>query len=188
MDTSVGLLIVYLVAALLVFLVCREIVCWYFKLNEIVSVLRQIRDRLVKELKLSEDQQQKLEPILGDSRQQFMALQGLPEPDRRAKAQKIREAARVRIREILTDEQRVRYDEMSGAPGGDGRSGVAGRVWIVGPEGKPAPLTLAVGLSDGTATEVLRGELKEGQEVIVGLAGGSGRGAQPQQGAPRLRL
>jgi len=148
----------------------------------------QIRDRLVKELKLSEDQQQKLEPILGDSRQQFMALQGLPEPDRRAKAQKIREAARVRIREILTDEQRVRYDEMSGAPGGDGRSGVAGRVWIVGPEGKPAPLTLAVGLSDGTATEVLRGELKEGQEVIVGLAGGSGRGAQPQQGAPRLRL
>src|SRR5213078_3117818 len=50
----------------------------------------QIRDRLVKELTLSEDQQQKLEPILSDSRQQLAALQGLPEPDRRAKAQKIR--------------------------------------------------------------------------------------------------
>src|SRR5436853_1882086 len=41
----------------------------------------QIRDRLVKELTLSEDQQQKLEPILSDSRQQPAALQGLPEPD-----------------------------------------------------------------------------------------------------------
>src|SRR6266513_2418725 len=63
----------------------------------------QIGDRLVKELTLSEDQQQKLEPILSDSRQQLAALQGLPEPDRRAKAQKVREVARLRIREILTD-------------------------------------------------------------------------------------
>jgi hypothetical protein len=30
--------------------------------------------------------------------------------------------------------------------------------------------------------------VREGQEVIVGSAGGTGRGAQPQQGAPRLRL
>ena len=149
----------------------------------------QIRDRLVKELTLSEDQQQKLEPILSDSRQQLAALQGLPEPDRRAKAQKIREAARLRIREILTDEQKVRYDEMAGTLGGEGRPGVAGRAWVVGPEGKPVQVSLTLGLSDGAATEVLRGELREGQEVIVGLAGGGGRGAAPQQqSAPRLRL
>ena len=148
----------------------------------------QIRDRLVKELTLSEDQQQKLEPILSDSRQQLAALQGLPEADRRAKAQKIREAARLRIREILTDEQKVRYDEMAGTLGGEGRPGVAGRAWVVGPEGKPVQVSLTLGLSDGAATEVLRGELREGQEVIVGLAGGPGRSATPQQGAPRLRL
>src|SRR5947208_2586393 len=149
----------------------------------------QIRDRLVKELTLSEDQQQKLEPILSDSRQQLAALQGLPEPDRRAKAQKIREASRVRIRAILTDEQRVRYDERAGTLGGEGRPGVAGRAWVVGPAGKPVQVSLTLGLSDGGATEVLRGELKEGQEVIVGLAGAPGRGAAPQQqSAPRLRL
>jgi HlyD family secretion protein len=148
----------------------------------------QIRDRLVKELTLSEDQQQKLEPILSDSRQQLAALQGLPEADRRAKAQRIREAARVRIREILTDEQKIRYDEMAGTLGGEGRPGVAGRAWVVGPDGKPAQVSLTLGLSDGAATEVLRGELREGQEVIVGLAGAPGRGATPQQGAPRLRL
>ncbi|HEU4439180.1 MAG TPA: hypothetical protein VFT36_08010, partial [Methylomirabilota bacterium] len=105
--------------------------------------------------------------------------------ERRATAQQIREGQRARIREFLTDAQRVRYDEMT-ATAGEVRSGTTGRVWIVGPEGKPAPITLTLGLSDGASTEVLRGDIQEGQEVIVGSGGG--RGAQPQQGAPRLRL
>ena len=153
--------------------------------------LEQIRDRLVKELKLTEDQQKKLEPILQDSREQFRALQGLPEADRRARAQKIREATRVKIREILTDAQRARYDEMAGAAGGEGRTGIQGRVWVVGPDGKPASVALTLGLSDGASTEVLRGEINENQDVIVGLVGPgrSGGGPQPpQQAAPRLRL
>ena len=152
--------------------------------------LEQMRERLVRELKLAEDQQKKLEPILQDSREQFRALQGLPEADRRARAQKIREAARVKIREILTDPQKARYDEMAGASGGEGRIGIQGRVWVLGPDGKPASFALTLGLSDGTSTEVLRGEINEGQEVIVGLVGGrSGGGPQaPQQGTPRLRL
>jgi HlyD family secretion protein len=150
----------------------------------------QIRDRLVKELTLTEDQQKKLEPILQDSRERFRAIQGLPEADRRARAPKIREAARVRIREILTDAQRARYDEMAGASGGEGRAGIQGRVWVVGPDGKLASVALTLGLSDGTSTEVLRGEINENQDVIVGLAGGrSGGGPQaPQQSTPRLRL
>jgi len=153
--------------------------------------LEQMRERLVRELKLAEDQQKKLEPILQDSREQFRALQGLPEADRRARAQKIREATRVKIREILTDAQRARYDEMAGASGGEGRTGIQGRVWVVGPDGKPASVALTLGLSDGTSTEVLRGEINENQDVIVGLVGGgrSGGGPQaPQQGTPRLRL
>jgi HlyD family secretion protein len=93
----------------------------------------------------------------------------------------------VRIREILTDEQKQRYDEMAGAPGGEGgRAGLTGRVWVLGPDGKPTAVSLTLGLSDGASTEVLRGELREGQEVIVGLAGGPGR--TPQQSGPRLRL
>jgi len=45
-DNSSALGWVYIIGAVLVFLVCREIVCWYFKLNEIASLLRQVRDRL----------------------------------------------------------------------------------------------------------------------------------------------
>ena len=147
----------------------------------------QIRERLVKGLGLTEEQQKKLEPILQDSREQLRALQGLADAERRPKAQKIREAQRARIREFLTDEQKARYDEMT-ATAGEVRSGTAGRVWVLGPDGKPAAVTLTLGLSDGASTEVLRGDVREGQEVIVGSAGAGGRGAQPTQGAPRLRL
>ena len=147
----------------------------------------QIRERLVKGLSLTEDQQKKLEPILQESREQLRGLQTLPDAERRSKAQKIREAQRARIREILTDEQKTRYDEMA-ASAGEARSGTAGRVWVIGPDGKPAAVSLTLGLSDGASTEVLRGDVREGQDVIVGSVGGTGRGAQPQQGAPRLRL
>jgi HlyD family secretion protein len=149
--------------------------------------VEQIRERLVKGLGLTEDQQKKLEPILNEGREQLRGLQGLPDAERRPKAQKIREAQRARIREFLTDDQKVRYDEMT-AIAGEVRSGTAGRVWVIGPDGKPAAITLTLGLSDGASTEVLRGDVREGQEVIIGSATGTGRGAQPQQGAPRLRL
>jgi HlyD family secretion protein len=157
----------------------------------------QIRERLVKGLGLTGEQQKKLDPILADSRQQMQALQGLPEQERQAQGRKIREASRARIREILTPEQRVKYDESiaaagearGGGGGGDPRSGAPGRVWIVeGDKVKAVPLTL--GISDGASTEVLAGDLTEGQEIIVGAAGGGNRPAVPQGsgGAPRLRL
>ena len=155
--------------------------------------MESVRERLVTSLKLTADQQAKLDPILAESREQMRGLQGLGDGERRARAQEIREATRKRIREILTPEQRGRYEQDAAAvPGtpGDG-VGVQGRVWILGPDGKPTPLALVLGISDGTATEVLRGDLREGQEVIVGSAGAQGgRPGQTPGGAapPRLRL
>jgi HlyD family secretion protein len=147
----------------------------------------QLRELLVKGLGLTQEQQKKLEPILRDSREQLRGVQGLPEGEWRWRSRIIREAQRARIRDILTDEQKARYEQITAARG-EARSGTAGRVWIIGPDGKPAPIVLTLGLSDGASTEVLRGDVQEGQEVIVGSGGGSSRGAQPQQGAPRLRL
>jgi HlyD family secretion protein len=156
------------------------------------ATLEQIRERLTRQLQLTEEQQKKLEPILQDSRSQLIALRtsGLPEAEQRSRGQRVREATRVKIRAILTPEQQARYDEMAGASGGaggEGRAGIAGRAWVLGPDGKPKAVSLTLGLSDGAATEVLRGELKEGQEVIVGVVGGTGRPTQPQS-TPRLRL
>jgi HlyD family secretion protein len=148
-----------------------------------------IRERLVTGLGLTEAQQQKLDPILQDTRQQMMALQGVPEHERQERSQKIREGSRARIREILTPEQQGRYDEMVRSLGGEGRAGTStGRVWVIGPDGKPLAITLTLGISDGATTEVVRGDLKDGQEVIVGLSGQTGAPGRPGGGGPRLRL
>ena len=82
--------------------------------------------------------------------------------------------------------------------GQSGRGGgQAGRVWVLGADGKPIAVAIRLGISDGNSTEVAGGELKEGQEVLVGtLAAGSaaprssGAPSQPppQQTGPRMRL
>jgi HlyD family secretion protein len=153
--------------------------------------LEEIRDRLVKQLGLTAEQQAKLEPILQDSRQQMMGLRELPEGERRAKAQKIREASRVKIRALLTPPQQAKYDEMSpgGPPSGTGDVATPGRVYVLDGEGKPKGVNVVLGISDGSFTEVVRGELAEGQEIVSGLAGGpGGRPGTPTSGGPRLRL
>jgi HlyD family secretion protein len=45
-----------------------------------------------------------------------------------------------------------------------------GTVWVVAEEGLVRPVQVELGLSDGTMTEVLRGELREEMEVVVGEA------------------
>jgi len=46
------------------------------------------------------------------------------------------------------------------------------RVHIVGKDGKPAPVPVKTGVSDGTFTLVIEGDLKEGDALIVGEAPG----------------
>ena len=159
----------------------------------------EMRERLVTGLGLSAEQQKKLDPILADTRQQMSALRELPESERQPGAAKVREATRAKIREILTPEQRAKYEELAGRDGrgaGDaaafGGGGNPGRVWILDADGKPKAVALTLGISDGAATEVLRGDLKEGQEIITGLAtAGPNRPGTPggsAPGGPRLRL
>ncbi len=91
----------------------------------------------------------------------------------------------------LETTERERPARPAGGPGGGGRAGgaPAGRVWVVGSDGKPAAVALQLGIGDGTYTEVVKGELKEGQQVIIGLAVAGDRAPQPQPGAaPRLRF
>ncbi|MGH7314596.1 MAG: efflux RND transporter periplasmic adaptor subunit, partial [Candidatus Rokuibacteriota bacterium] len=121
----------------------------------------EIRERLVKGLNLSPEQQARLDPILEDGRQRMAELrkEALSPWAHRSRAQRLREATRARVREILTPAQQASYDD---SRGGDQRA-VAGRVFVLGPDGKPKAVTVRLGLTDGTATEVLGGQLTEGQ-------------------------
>ncbi len=151
----------------------------------------QMRERLVKTLTLTAEQQAKLDPILQEGRQDMAAARsaGGSEQERQTRLQRAREGMRARIREILTPEQQARYDQMGG--GGRSGSGTPGRIFALGPDGKAKAVAVTLGITDGTATEVLAGDLKEGQEVIVGLAGAQSAPRQPGAtggSGPRLRL
>jgi HlyD family secretion protein len=47
-------------------------------------------------------------------------------------------------------------------------SGQTRMVWVLGQDKKPQPRRIVVGLSDGSATEVVSGNLQEGELVIIG--------------------
>jgi len=72
-------------------------------------------------------------------------------------------------------------------PGGGGRGGggqgnppAAGsrNIWILR-DGRPVPVQVTVGVSDGTLTEVLSGPLQPGDKVLTGVETGGGGTARP---------
>ncbi len=50
---------------------------------------------------------------------------------------------------------------------GGGNQGRPGKVWVLFKEGKPVPVSVVLGITDGTFSEVMAGDLQEGMEVIV---------------------
>jgi HlyD family secretion protein len=54
-------------------------------------------------------------------------------------------------------------------------------VWVLGQDGKPQSRRIKVGLTDGIATEVVEGDLKEGDMVITGQTLASSSKAQSSQ-------
>jgi len=147
--------------------------------------LAQQRERLVAELKLDADQKSKLDAIYDGMRDKFRATRDLPEAEK-AKAQ---ERNRAEIREktaaILNPEQKKRYDELASeaqaarAGGGGG----SGRIWIIGEGGKAKAVEVRLGLTDGSMTEIVSGDIKAGQEVIAGQQAAAKASGMP---GPRL--
>ncbi|MCX7156944.1 MAG: efflux RND transporter periplasmic adaptor subunit [Rhodocyclales bacterium] len=151
--------------------------------------LGQLRERLVAELKLDTDQQGKLEAIFSGMREKFMAARDLPEAEKTKAQERNRAEIREKVSAMLTPDQKKRYDEMaaeSQAARAGGSGGGSGRIWMLDEEGKPKAVTVRLGLSDGSMTEIVSGEVKEGSEVIVGLQ--SPATAKATTGAPGPRL
>lgn len=46
----------------------------------------------------------------------------------------------------------------------------AATIWVLGPDGRPTPISVGIGVSDETSTEVRTSRLTEGQPVVVGIA------------------
>ena len=145
--------------------------------------LQQLRERLVKELTLDAAQQEKVDAIFTAQREKFSAARELPESERAKAMERNRAELRDKIAEILTAEQKTRYAAISGEFQ-SARGAGGGRVWIAGSDGKPQAVSLRLGLTDGSMTEITGGDLAEGARVITGIA--SAASGKPASGGPRM--
>jgi hypothetical protein len=60
-------------------------------------------------------------------------------------------------------------------------------VWILDHDGRPAPVPVTLGITDGMSTEIVAGDLSVGQAVVVGVEAGAPAATPPPAG-PRLRI
>jgi HlyD family secretion protein len=152
------------------------------------QAVQQFRARIVEELKPSDAQKARLEEIFSEARQKSARVRDVQgEGERRRQAERIRAETNSRIAEILTPEQRPAWERLLAESGTRGQA-ATGRVYVL-EAGEPKPREVRLGLTDGSTTEVVAGDLAEATEVIIGTADARGSGSQPAGGGlPRPRF
>jgi HlyD family secretion protein len=123
----------------------------------------QLLARLTKELNLTEEQRTKVETVLKASRQEIQEIREKAKPEEaRTRTQSL---LRQKIWEFLTEEQRRKFMESIQSPTTEERR--PGRIWVLSPAAKPVSVPVVLGITNGTYSEVVSGDLQEGAEVIV---------------------
>ena len=145
---------------------------------------------IIEELDLDAAQRARVEPILQRAQQEARAARGAggggqgggqrrrgPNP---AAAAAFNQAFD-EIMPLLRPDQQVKAEALRGRfAGGGGR----GTVWVLR-DGKPVQVSVRTGATDGSYTEILGGELREGDQVITG---GGPRRADPRAQQQALRM
>jgi len=139
--------------------------------------------QLTRLLDLTADQQQQVKALVAESRERLAAQRQQVRPQAgdgpgagsagdvnsalRANAQRLRGQFDTAVAAILTPVQLTKLQEARAA-----RAEAAvtrrGQVWVM-EGGKPKAVPVVTGVTDGGFTELLRGDLKEGQDLIVGM-------------------
>ena len=79
--------------------------------------------------------------------------------------------------------EKVSRGDTPAAERGKPRAKPPSRLWVVGTDGKPQPIEVQTGITDGSSTEVNGNGLTEGMAVIVGYVAPAKSGGL---GGPRM--
>ena len=150
--------------------------------------LGEFRNRLVSELQMGADQQQKLDALFTEARPKFAAMRDAAPEDRPKVRERIMSELRAKINDFLTPEQKTKYAALLAEIGS--RSSSRGRIYLLNDQGKPVAYNVRLGITDGTSTELIIAPntpsadvFKEGALVITGVSGGAAAPAA-RSGAP----
>jgi HlyD family secretion protein len=125
---------------------------------------------LSRALALSAAQQRALAPLLEDQRRRLARLQSVPDPERRVAQLRIREETQRKVQTILGPGQWATYERLATPPPPPTPGTQPAIVWTIDPAGSPRAIGVKIGITDGTSTEILDGDLVEGQPVIVAVS------------------
>ena len=130
--------------------------------------MRGMMQQLNENLNLNAEQQEAARAIFMEMGQSIRGLrEGGMEADQMGPAIAQLRRQMTQKLEALFDPEQIRLYHQLTAEAAASR-GVRGRVWTVGPEGGPVSANVMIGISDGSRTEILRGEIEPGNQVIVG--------------------
>ncbi len=154
--------------------------------------LGEFRNRLVSELQLSADQQQKLDGLFAETRPKFAAMRDATPEDRPKVRERIMGELRAKVNDLLSPEQKIKYAALQVEMGS--RTSSRGRIYLLNEQGKPVAYNVRLGITDGTSTELMiapnspNAEMfKEGATVITGVIGaGSTPAAGARPSGPRM--
>lgn len=154
--------------------------------------LGELRNRLVSELQLSADQQQKLDALFAETRPKFAAMRDATPEDRPKVRERIMSELRAKINDFLAPEQKTKYAALLAEMGS--RTSSRGRIYLLNEQGKPVAYNVRLGITDGTSTELIVSPnapnadvFKEGATVITGVIGaGSTPAAGARPSGPRM--
>jgi HlyD family secretion protein len=144
------------------------------------------RERLVSELGLTQQQREKLDAIFAAQRGRFGELRNLPDEERAKARERISADMRAQIAELLTPEQKAKYQQLSAEMAG--RQTTRGRIYLLHDDGKPRAYSVRLGVSDGVMTELVPpvpADVKEGATVITAAIGADKPPAPGAQRGPR---
>jgi HlyD family secretion protein len=125
--------------------------------------------RLDEALKLTEEQRGRIEELISEMGAKLRALRrsGAGSEAIRRMAADLRSGNDARIEALLDEAQRPIFRRLMAERSGGGAR--PGRLYVVGPDGAPRRIDVMTGISDGNLTEIVRGDVKPDDRVIVGI-------------------
>lgn len=119
--------------------------------------------RVIEQLELTDAQRRQVEPILSRALQQSRQGGGR-QGGGRGQSSEALNAAFDEIRPLLNAGQQARLETLRMRMAGGGERGI---VWVLR-DGEPVQVPVQIGVSDGRHTQILGGDIREGDQVITG--------------------
>ncbi|MBO68261.1 MAG: hypothetical protein CL398_08100 [Acidiferrobacteraceae bacterium] len=129
--------------------------------------MRAMMQQMNEQLGLTKEQQESVGPIFMEMGEAIRGLRssGMSSDEMGSAIRALREQMQQKLEAILTDEQRNKYRQLTA--GAAARQQARAVVWFMGSDG-PTPISIMIGISDGNKTEIVSGEISDGDQVIVG--------------------